>query len=246
MRRLIPVLALPLCLALAACGDDGGSTGGGPSASPTTASPSPTPVTLTRAQLDAVLLTPGDMGSGWSGDAPEDANDEETPASPGATPSDCDLDDMARRIADPLYGREVALSNTAQEIILSHQAEVYEAGVAAAGFTEVNRVFAKCTTFTETDAESGERSTLTKQPLDVGTYGDETFAVTLVDSGEEGFTGGLVMIRKGDVVVTVAGFASKGVPTEAIRTAVTKAVAKLDTVLAGGGTTTTTPSPTTT
>lgn len=245
MRRLLPALTVTLCSLLAACGGDdtGGSGSPTPSSTTTSVSPSPTPVTLTRTQLDAVLLTAADLGSGWSGDAPSDAEDEETSPSPGATPVQCDLDEMARRIEDPLYGREVALTNNAAQILISNQAEVYEAGDATAGFAEVNRTFAACNTFIETDAESGEKSTLTKQPLDVGTYGDETFAITLAESGEDGFTGGLVMIRKGDVVLTVAGFSSGGTPTEALRTATQKAYAKLEAVLAGGGTTTATSSP---
>lgn len=238
MRRLLPVLAFSLCSALVACGGDTTGTGGTPTpgATTTSASPSPTPVTLTRAQLDAVLLTAADMGSGWVGDAPEDAEDDDTTPSPGSTPSECSLDDMSRRLEDPLYGREVGLSNMAQELLVSHEAEVYEPGDAAAGFTEVNRVFSACTTFTETDPESGEKSTLTKQPLDVGTYGDETFAVSLVDQGPDGFSGGLVMVRKGDIVITLAGFSSEGTPTEVLRTAVQKAYAKLESVLAGGTT----------
>lgn len=235
MRRFVPVLVLSI--ALAACGG-----GNKPSSQPTTQSPSPTPsptpVTLERAKLDATLLAAADMGSGWTGNAPEDPEDDD--ATPGPTPVKCDLDEMNSRLPDALYGREVVLTNIEEGVFVVHTVETMNTGDAAKGFAEISSTMSACPTLTTTDDE-GKRETVRQAPFTAGPYGDETIAITLNETttpaaGEEPFAMGIIVFRRGDVVVTMIGF-SDTVPTAHLTRAAQKALEKLDAALAGNAST---------
>lgn len=233
MRRYAPVLAVSLCAGLVGC-NGGGTPAGQPTPSPTSPSPT-TPATLTRAQLDATLLTAADMGSGWSGTAPEDATTDDDPSLP-PTPSPCDLDAMYSRLPDPLYGREVGLTNLSTTSFVAHEVDVLESGDAAKGFADVTATLARCQTLTTVDEESRETTTLRQAPLNAGPFGDQTVAVSLTEPspGPDGepFAAALVIFRRGDIVVSVTGFGPSD-PSAAVALAATKAFGKLETVLAG-------------
>jgi hypothetical protein len=234
MRSLVTALAATLLLA--GCSEEAPSSQ--PTAPASSASPSPSAATLTRAQLDATLLAAADMGAGWTGSAPEDSTNEDP--TPGASPSQCDLDAMETRLPDPLYGREVTLTNVGTGVFLAHEVDVLEPGTAAEGFAEVNRTFAGCSTLTTVDEDSGRPLTLAKSPLAVGPFGEEIVAVALKETapaaGEQPFAIGFAFVRRGDIVVTLAGFSAQNVPEDSIRIALTKAMEKLEAVLGGAAT----------
>ena len=212
MRRLA-LLAVPLLALNLACGGGGKTTGGG--------SPAPSP--LTEAQLQAALLTAADLGAGWTQAAEES---EEPSESPAATPTgdECDLDQdfgAADRVADA----DVSLENSEQGGFLSQEVESYKPGKAAAALAEGRRLLDKCGTLS--DAEAGLSLQLTEW-TGLPALGDEALARKL-SATSQGNTirGGMIVFRKGDVLVAVFGISVTGSPDEFVLTAAQRAATKV-------------------
>ncbi|GAB6984822.1 hypothetical protein [Nocardioides pyridinolyticus] len=132
---------------------------------------------LTEAQIDAALLTVGDLPSGWT-KSPEEADDDsEDTIEPARCQEVIDaLDDSSSDAAtegEANFNRGGAFGTIMSETISSYADEV-DADVVQ----HIADAFSDCPTFTSTDAD-GEVSKVTVSPMSFANLGDQTLAVAM-------------------------------------------------------------------
>lgn len=132
---------------------------------------------LTKAQIDAALLTVNDLPSGWA-ESPEEADDDsEDTIEPARCQDVMDaLDDDSGDAAaegEANFNKGGAFGTIMSETISSYAEEV-DADVVQ----EIADAFAECPSFTSTDAE-GEVTEVTVSPMSFANLGDQTLAVAM-------------------------------------------------------------------
>lgn len=132
---------------------------------------------LTKAQIDAALLTASDLPSGWAespAEADEDSEDtiEPTRCQDVIAALDVDSDDAAAE-GEANFNKGGAFGTIMSETISSYADEV-DADVVQ----KIADAFSECPSFTSTDAD-GEVSQVTVSPMSFANLGDQTLAVAM-------------------------------------------------------------------
>ncbi|MFI1410726.1 hypothetical protein ACH4Y0_12595 [Streptomyces sp. NPDC020707] len=250
---LVPVLAVAALLTTAGCSGGGGGAGAGAaddaaaSASAVAArAPSPSPSvtvahTLTDAQAKAALVTPADLGDGWTGTEGA-ATWRDALLKGKADVTDCQrlLDGLYAEnlLGEPAGSRAVAgYDDTGAGTQLRYQVGAYDRAALDSSLAWLKTVPETCGQFTATDVRGGQ-FTVRAVAAPLPGLGEAAEGLRVTVSGEGGgwpavLTLDFAAVRVGDSALSLTDGGLDEVDAEDVRRAAEAGTRRLEEVLAG-------------
>ncbi|MFH8465223.1 hypothetical protein [Streptomyces sp. NPDC017991] len=250
---LVPVLAVAALLTTAGCSGGGGGAGAGAaddaaaSASAVAArAPSPSPSvtvarTLTEAQAKSALITPADLGDGWTGTQGA-ATWRDALLKGKADVTDCQrlLDGLYAEnlLGDPAGSRAAAgFDDTGAGAQLRYQVGAYDRAALDSSLAWLKTVPERCGQFTATDVRGGQ-FTVRAVAAPLPGLGEAAEGLRVTVSGDGGgwpavLTLDHAAVRVGDSALSLTDGGLDEVDAEDIRRAAEAGTRRLEEVLAG-------------
>ncbi|MFJ2263076.1 hypothetical protein ACIOKD_33030 [Streptomyces sp. NPDC087844] len=248
---LVPVLAVAALLTTAGCSGGGGGAGAADDAAASASAvaaraPSPSPSvtvahTLTEAQAKSALLTPADLGDGWTGTQGA-ATWRDALLKGKADVSDC------QRLLDGLYAENLlgvpagsraaaGFDDPGTGAQLRYQVGAYDRAALDSSLAWLRTVPERCGQFTATDVRGGQ-FTVRAVGAPLPGLGEAAEGLRVTVSGDGGgrpavLTLDFAAVRVGDSALSLTDGGLDEVDAEAVRRAAEAGTRRLEEVLAG-------------